>query len=80
MITVFNVATHDELMEMFSFEGEEYDKESLLKHHSPDSNNAELALLYATRGEMEKAEKYLTLIKNNEYRQEICQTIYEKTE
>jgi hypothetical protein len=81
MISVFDVATHEELMEMFSFEGEEYDKEELLEmfERNPDSNNGNLALFYADR-DIKKAKEYLALIKNKEYRQDIALTMSERTE
>jgi hypothetical protein len=79
MITVFDVATEEELKEMFSFDGEEYDKEKLLEamKRSPDYNNAELALLYSDRGDVKKSETYLALIKDSEYRQDVIHLIYE---
>jgi hypothetical protein len=74
MITVFDVATEEELIDMF---GEDYDKEWLIKFTDTDSNHAELALLYSGRGDTKKSEEYLTLIKDDVYRQEILLSIHE---
>jgi hypothetical protein len=79
MITVFDVATHEELIEMFGFGDDEYDKEELLEliGDDPDFNNGKLAVLYYDRGDIRKSEEHLALIKNNEYRQETAMLIYE---
>jgi hypothetical protein len=78
VITVFDVATHEELMEMF---GEEYDKEELLEDMEsyPDNNNADLALFYADR-DAKKAEEYLTFIKDDDCRQAVALLMSERTE
>jgi hypothetical protein len=79
MITVFDVATHEELVEMFGFGDDEYDKEFLLEHlqADPDFNNGKLAVLYYDRGDIRKSEEHLALIKNNEYHQETAMLIHE---
>jgi hypothetical protein len=82
VITVFDIATKKELMGMFSVEGEEYDREELLKdmESSPDYNNAKLALLYGGRGNYKKADEYLDLIKDEEYRRDFMLLIHESVD
>jgi hypothetical protein len=85
MITVFDIATEEELKEMFCIDGEAFDQEDReleLSHmeRNPDHNNAMLALLYAGREDTKKSEEHIALIKDSLHRQAILQTIYERTE
>jgi hypothetical protein len=76
VITVFDIATPKELRGHL---GIKYDKEQELKvmRESPDYNNAMLALLYAGREDNKRADEYLELIKDSDYRQDYILLIHE---
>jgi uncharacterized protein involved in tolerance to divalent cations len=69
VITVFDIATKEELKEMFCSDDEDFTEElknSLIEHRrtSPSNNYADLASLYAGRGDIEKCKEYLALIED----------------
>jgi hypothetical protein len=79
VITVFDVATHEELMEMFGEDFDEVYDEEYKASMSADNNNAELASLYKMRGDIEKSQEHLALIKDERCRQSRNMLMYEIT-
>jgi hypothetical protein len=71
METVFDIATPEELVAMFGedepdlperFRGYALEREAALKES--DTNYADLAFLYAGRGDLKRADEYLALIRD----------------
>jgi hypothetical protein len=79
VITVFDVATEEELIDMFGFGDEEYDRELMIEfvETDPDFNYRKLAVLYFDRGDTKKSDEYLALIKDDQYREETDMFIHE---
>ncbi len=79
MVNFFDVATPEEIEVLFGEKPtqteidetrEEYEK-------SPNSNNAHLYYLYLDRGESEEAEKYLNLIDDEVYKQNLIDAAFD---
>jgi hypothetical protein len=75
METVFDIATHDEIVVMFGEDDPElpdhlrdYALERKAAREDPDCNFHDLALLYAERGDLKKADHYLAQISDPQLR------------
>jgi len=73
METVFDLATPDELTELFSVDNtplsaEEIAEERRIALEDPDSNLDSLASLYAMRGDRRRADELIALIQDDERR------------
>jgi hypothetical protein len=79
MITVFDVATPEELKGMFGDDFSDEDME-FFRSSNINTNCARLAILYANRGDTRKSEEYLALIEDDQYRQETDMFIHERVD
>lgn len=73
METIFDIATPAELIAILGntpFSGDKmlYDTEHRITNKKPDMGYMWLAELYAMRGDMEQADKYIEAIKDNQTR------------
>jgi hypothetical protein len=85
METVFDLATHDEIIVMFGADDPElpehlrgYALDRKLVQECPNTNFHHLALLYAERGDLKKADHYLAQIDDPQYRLSCQLLIYEE--
>jgi len=84
MQTIFDIATPEELIDLFGEDEpdlpdhlRDYALERKAAATSPDSNAHDLALLYAGRGDLKTAEKHLAQISNPDMRNSCQLLIYE---
>jgi hypothetical protein len=87
METVFDIATPEELIDMFGedepdlsekFRNYALERKAVLE--DPDSNFLNLALLYAGRGDLKKADEYLARIQDEGERFDCSLIIHERVD
>jgi hypothetical protein len=74
MEDVFALATPDELRDLF---GDEEDIALARRYNSPDSQHANLAALYLWRGNRQKSDEHLALIKDWQMRFDTMLALHE---